>query len=171
MTHLTEIENQTNRIDKLQNITSNWRTAEGFYMKLQESNSKSKWRYVANQMGGFLGFWYPSTSIADAYHLYIQIENTVKGEIKLVIKITGWEHNTENLHRILDGLKRIATENGLTIGKPARYRSGKSSTLAVVHNAFQSDHLGNFDFQGFLLTLKQLETTLQQYAKSQANQA
>ncbi len=57
--YLTEIENQTNLYHKLENITSVWRSAEGFYVKLQEYISEwTDWRYVANQMGGFLGFWY-----------------------------------------------------------------------------------------------------------------
>jgi len=162
--YLTEIENQTNLYDKLENITSVWRAGEGFYTKLQENIAEwSDWRYVANQMGGFLGFWYHWTGTDEIGEIYIQIENAFEYGIKLVIKIADWEQNTDTLYRVLNEIKPIAEKNGLYITKPDRYRAGETSTLAIVQNAFQSDSNGNFDFTAFLTTLKQLEKTLDEY--------
>ena len=162
--YLTEIENQTNLYDKLENITSVWRASEGFYIKLQENIAEwTDWRYVANQMGGFLGFWYHWTGTDEIGEIYIQIENAFEYGIKLVIKIADWEQNTDTLYRVLNEIKPIAEKNGLTITKPDRYRAGGTSTLAIVQNAFQADNIGNFDFNGFLTTLKQLEKTLDEY--------
>jgi len=162
--YLTEIENQTNLYDKLENITSVWRAGEGFYTKLQENIAEwSDWRYVANQMGGFLGFWYHWTGTDEIGKIYIQIENAFEYGIKLVIKIADWEKNTDTLYRVLDEIEPIAKKNRLYITKPDRYRAGETSTLAIVQNAFQSDSNGNFDFTAFLTTLKQLEKTLDEY--------
>lgn len=164
--YLTEIENQTNLYDKLENITSIRRASEGFYSKLQEHITEwTDWRYVANQMGGFLGFWYHWNGTDEIGEIYIQIENAFEYGIKLVIKIADWEQSTDILYRVLNEIKPIAESNGLTIEKPNRYRAGATSTLAIVQNAFQSDNNGNFDFNKFLTTLKQLEKTLDEYCE------
>jgi hypothetical protein len=74
--NLNTVEVQTNSFIKYENVVSDWKAAEGFYLKLQESilYEWKHWEYVANQMGGFIGFWYHWTSPGD-YDLYIQIEN------------------------------------------------------------------------------------------------
>lgn len=162
--YLTEIENQTNSIDKLEKITSVWKAGEGFFLKLQENISDwSDWRYVANQSRGFLGFWYHWKRTEEIGEIYIQVENAFEKGIKLVIKIADWEQNTSTLLRVLKEIKPYAKKNGLTITKPDRYKAGETSTLAIVQNAFQSDSDGNFDFDGFLATLRQLEKTLDEY--------
>jgi hypothetical protein len=169
--YLNEIEEQTRLLDKLENITSNWRSGEGFFLKLQEHIDEwSDWRYVANQMGGFLGFWYHWNGTEEIGEIYIQIENAFEKGIKLVIKIADWEQNTQTLYRILSEFKPIAEKHNLVITKPDRYRAGKTSTLAIIQNAFQSDNSGNFEFNNFLNTLKSLEKTIDDYclAKNQS---
>jgi len=52
--YLTAIENQTNSYTIFENIISDWKAGEGFFIKLQELISEwTDWRYVANQTGGF----------------------------------------------------------------------------------------------------------------------
>lgn len=166
--YLNEIEDKTNCYNKLENIISIWHTGEGFYSKLQENISEwTDWHYVPNQMGGFLGFWYHWKKIDEIGEMYIQIENSFEYGIKLVIKIAEWEQSTQTLYRILNEIKPIAEHHGLMIKKPDRYRAGYTSTLAVIQDAFQVDHDENFDFNGFLLTLKQLEKILDEYANNQ----
>jgi hypothetical protein len=167
--YLNEIEKQTNLCDKLENIISSWNSAEGFYIKLQENiNEWTDWSYVPNQTGGFLGFWYHWIEIEEIGELYIQIENAFEYGIKLVIKISEWDQNTEILYKILNEIKSIAEKNGLSISKPERYRVGETSTVAIIQHAFQSEDNNNFDFNDFLMTLKKLEKTLDEY-KSQYN--
>lgn len=162
--YLITIENQTNSYTKFENIISDWKAAEGFYIKLQEHIPEwTDWRYVANQMGGFLGFWYHWTGTDEIGEIYIQIENAFEYGIKLVIKIADWEQSTNTLYQVLNEIKPYAEKNGLSITKPDRYRAGETSTLAIIQNAFQTDVNGNFDFEGFLKTLKQLEKTLDEY--------
>jgi hypothetical protein len=50
---------------------------------------------------------------------------------------------------VLKEIKPYAKKNNLTITKPDKFRAGKTSTLAIVQNAFKSDNNGNFDFNGF----------------------
>jgi hypothetical protein len=168
--YLTVIENATNSYTKFENITSDWKAGEGFYIKLQEHISEwTDWRYVANQMGGFLGFWYHWTRTEEIGEIYIQIENAFEYGIKLVIKIAGWEPSTDTLYRLMNDIKPFAERNGLTISKPDKYRAGATSTLAIVQNAFSVDNDGNIEFDKFILTLKNLEKTLDEYCKAKKN--
>ena len=117
--YLSAIENQTNSYAKFENITSDWKAGEGFYLKLQELiDDTTDWRYVPNQMGGFLGFWYHWTGTNDIGEIYIQIENAFEYGIKLVIKIADWEPSTETLYELLNEIKPFADKNKISIVKP-----------------------------------------------------
>lgn len=163
--YLRLIENQTNSFNKLDKIISNWRTAEGFYLKLQEMilPEFSDWGYVANQMGGFLGFWYHWTSYKD-YRLYIQIENAFNNGIKLTVKISDWDQNLNKLYSVFSKLQKVGSRYNLKLIKPDRYRTGATSTLAIVENAFQSTPDGIFDINNFYEVLKKLEMLLDTYS-------
>jgi hypothetical protein len=161
--YLTVIESQTNSHSQFENITSDWRAAEGFYMQLQERLGQwSDWRYVSNQTGGFLGFWYHWAE-ANKYSLYIQIENAFDYGIKLVVKIGDWEPRIDTLYSILAGLQPYAKKQGLTLVKPDKYRSGSTSTLAIVKNAFPGGGQEIFNIDDFLQVLKKLELVLDEY--------
>ena len=161
--YLLDIENQTNSYLEFEKITSNLKAGEGFYIKLQENlNELTDWRYVANQTGGFLGFWYHWTETAE-FDLYIQIENASENGIKLVVKIGGWTPNINTLYQTLLGLEPYAKKYNLTISKPEKFRAGETSTLATVPNAFTFDNNGQLDIDIFLQTLKNLERTLDEY--------
>lgn len=163
--YLTAIENQTNSFTKYENIISDWKAGEGFFIKLQEILNDGDWRYVPNQTGGFLGFWYYWTGTDEIGEIYIQIENAFENGIKLIIKIADWEQSTETLYRLLNEIKPIADKNGISIIKPYRFSPGATSTLAIVDNAFTVDSDGNLDLNKFTDTLKRLENTLNDYCK------
>lgn len=161
--YLTAIEDQTNSYTKFENITSVWKAGEGFYIKLQELiNEWSDWRYVANQTGGFLGFWYHWNGIEEC-SIYIQIENAFEYGIKLILKVSDWEPSTDLLYEILGEMKPFALKNGLSIVKPDKYRAGETSTLAIVENAFTVDKDGNLEIEKFVERLKALEKTIDEY--------
>ena len=161
--YLTAIENQTNSYTKFENIISDWKAGEGFFIKLQELISEwTDWRYVANQTGGFLGFWYHWNEIEEC-SIYIQIENSFDYGIKLILKVSDWEPSTDLLYEILGEMKPFAQKNGLSIIKPDKYRAGETSTLAIVENAFTVDNDGNLDLEKFVGTLKALEKTIDEY--------
>jgi hypothetical protein len=166
--YLTEIENQTNLYTNFENINSNWRAAEGFYIRLQELITEwTDWGYVANQTGGFLGFWYYWTNTKTNQYclcLRIQIENSIgRGDIKVVIKIDDWEPNIETLYQIFSGLQSYANKHGLSMIKPDRYKTGKNSTVAIVQNPFSVDSNGILDIAKFISTLKKIEQILDEY--------
>jgi len=164
--YLTKIEKRTNSYSKFENIISDWKASEGFFVKLQENiNEWSDWRYVANQTGGFLGFWFHWNSSDDFGEIYIQIENAFEYGIKLVIKVADWNENTDTLYKALNELKPIAATNGLSIVKPDRYRAGQTSTLAVIVNAFPVDNNGGFEFDKFLTILNNLKQTIDEYCE------
>jgi hypothetical protein len=165
--YLTIIENITNSYTKLENITSEWKAGEGFYIKLQELIDKdTNWGYVANQTGGFLGFWYYWTGTEEIGEIYIQIENAFEYGIKLVIKIADWEPSTEKLYELLAEMKPIAEKNDLMLMKPDRFRPGATSTLGVIQNVFTTDDNGDLEIQQFVKKLNQLEQTLDEYCAS-----
>lgn len=164
--YLTDLENETNSYIKFENLVTNWNAGGGFFTKLQELIPEwTDWCYVPNQMGGFLGFWYHWGTVKDLFNIYIQIENSLEGEIKLVLKISDWEPSTELLYEILDEITAFANKNGLSIVKPNRFRPGETSTVAIVENAFTEDKEGNFEFDKFIGTLKALEKTIDEYVK------
>lgn len=164
--HLIAIENETNSFKKYDNIVSNWKAGEGFYQFLQENiNEWSDWRYVANQTGGFLGFWYHWNGTNEIGEIYIQIENAFEYGIKLVIKIADWKPNKDTLYELLNEMNPFAEKNGLSIIKPDKYRAGTTSTLAIIENAFAIDNEGNLELGKFLETLKVLEKIIDEYCK------
>lgn len=167
--YMTHIESKTNSFAVFENITSDWYAGEGFYISLQERlQEQSDWRYVANQMGGFLGFWYHWNS-NDIFSIYIQIENAFDYGIKLVIKIGDWEPNTNALYEILTDLQEISKQHGLTLVKPDRYRAGETSTVAIVKNDFPVDKDGLLDMEQLMTNLKTLENIIDKYCKKGKN--
>lgn len=162
--YLQTIENETNKFNKLENITKYWKAGEGFFIKLQENiKTWSDWRYVANQTGGFLGFWYHWVSINEIGDLYIQIENSFDRGIKLIIKIGDWEQKVQILYKVLGELKEFAIRNGITLQKPNTFRSGETSTLAIIKDAFIADGNGDFSIEKFANILHSVEKTLDEY--------
>lgn len=168
--YLTVIENATNSYTKFENVTSEWKAGEGFFMALQDKLQDGDWRYVANQTGGFLGFWYHWTGTDQIGEIYIQIENAFEYGIKLVIKIADWEPSTDTLYELLNDIKPFAEKNGLSITKPDKYRAGATSTLAIIQNAFTVDSNGHLDLDQFVGTLKKLEQTLDEYCTDKETQ-
>ena len=173
--NLNNIEDETNKYNKLSNIIKYRRAGEGFYCKLQENFNKARpnmwtdWKYVANKAGGFIGFWYnwetTSWDVDNKQYdmLYIQIENTIGRGINLVIKISDWKPVKDILYKMLKELSVIAKNNSINLVKPKTYRLGKSSTVAIVKDAFLADKEGNFDINSFMNILCKVEKTLSDY--------
>lgn len=169
--NLNSIEFQTNSCNTVEGVVSNWRAAEGFYLKLQEMilPEWSDWRYVPNQMGGFLGFWYNWISTND-YDLWIQIENSFERGIKLVIKIGECKINLSRLYSVLSELKGICEDESIVIQKPNRYRSGGTSTLAEITNAFTIYKNQEFDIGKFRELLRKIENILEIHSLNKRNE-
>jgi PD-(D/E)XK nuclease superfamily len=162
--HLSGIEIQTNSYTQFANVTTNWKAAEGFYLKLQDLITEwTEWQPVPTPSGHFLGFWYHWTETEEIGEIYIQIRNGFENGIQLVIKIGSWKPNAETLYKLLEEIKPFATSNNLAIEKPSRFKAGTTSTLAIIQNAFLVNSDGSLDLDHFIKTLKQLEKTLDEY--------
>jgi hypothetical protein len=162
--YLTLIEKQTNSYTQFAKVTSDWKAAEGFYVKLQDLISEqTDWSAVPTPSGHFLAFYYHWNETAEIGEIYIQIENNLNNRIQLVIKIGSWQPSAETLYKLLEEIKPFAERNALLIDKPSRYRAGATSTLAIVQNAFKVGSNGSLDLDGFVKTLKRLEKTLDEY--------
>ncbi|RSK24982.1 PD-(D/E)XK nuclease family protein [Hymenobacter metallilatus] len=169
--YLSDIELQSNSYLIFSNITDDWKAAEGFFVRLQELVGEwSDWRYVPNQTGGFLGFWYHWRG-TEEFDLYIQIENGFANGIKVVIKIGDWTPSVETLYAVLEGLQPYAQAQGLTLRKPQKYRAGATSTLAVLSNAFLVNEAGELNIEAFLATLKSLQLVLDEYSTAERAKA
>jgi hypothetical protein len=162
--HLNALETQTNSFATFANTIADWKAAEGFFIKLQELlGGWTDWKYVPTQQGGFLAFCYHWSGTSE-YNLFIQIENAIGSDIRLVIKIADWKPNLALLYQIFSDLQPYSQKHGLTLLKPKKYKPGKTSTLAVVQNAFAVDGSGNLDLNQFIQTLKKLEKILDEYS-------
>lgn len=165
--HMNTIEDQTNSYTTFENVTSDLKAAEGFYLKLQDLiNESTEWRYVATPTGGFLGFWYHWNKTKEIGEIYIQIENVSGYGIRLVVKVGSWDPSVETLYKLLNELKPFADNNKLLIEKPNRYKAGSTSTLAIIPDAFKINGNGSLDLEQFARTLGQLEKTVDDYCKS-----
>lgn len=71
---------------------------------------------------------------------------------------------------MLNDIKPFAIKNGLSITKPDKYRAGKTSTLAIIQNAFTVDSNGHLDLDQFVATLEKLEQTLDEYCTDKETQ-
>ena len=164
--YLSVIENDTNSFLNFENITSNRQAGEGFYIKLQEHISTwTDWKYKQKMNGGFLTFYYPCVEIQNLGNLSVYIENGFDKGIKVVIKISTWKPNTDTLRRLLTEIKPIAEIEELKLSKPDKLRAGASSTVAIVEDAFTVDHEGNLKIDEFLITLKKLQKTMNEYSR------
>lgn len=162
--HLQNIESQTNEFKVFKSMTTKWLAAQGFYCELQKKLSVlTDWDYVPNATGGFIGFWYHFKKKDGIGLIYIQIENKVGSEIRLVVKINEWEKSVNILYAVCNDLCAIGQEYGLDIKKPHRFKTGEYSTVAIVQNAFSCKTDGTFNFEGFLTILKALESTIDSY--------
>ncbi|TGE06438.1 PD-(D/E)XK nuclease family protein [Hymenobacter fodinae] len=169
--YLSNIELQSNSYLTFSNITDDWKAAEGFFVRLQELVGEwSDWRYVPNQTGGFLGFWYHWQG-TEEFDLYIQIENGFANGIKVVVKIGDWTPSVDTLYTVLNGLQPYAKAQGLTLHKPQKYRAGPTSTLAVLKNPFLVNEADELDIGAFLATLKALQLVLDEYSTAERAKA
>lgn len=121
-----------------------WEATQGLYCYLQESLGEwSGWRYVANPSGGFLGLYFHWKGLKSDNNVeyYLQIENNCYDVCRLVIKITGsWNGTTGYLYDRLGYLQAESDKYGLSVSKPARYRVGEYTTLAIIDDAFKFEN-------------------------------
>lgn len=166
--YLQGIENQSSGPYTLDSISSSWRKAEGFF-DVVESRLKAVltakqnpvgWHYVSNPTGGFLCLWGLGTWTED-FQAYVQVENEISAhtdDVRVVVKIGDWEGNSSKdvLYELLEQLSAAGKHIGLDLIKPAKFRVGNTSTVAILQNPFKTDKDGVIDIDDFVNTLVKL---------------
>jgi len=165
--YLENIETETHLFHEFDKL-NNWKASEGLYLWLQSQiEDSSDWKYVPNQNGGFLGFWYHFRPCANnsKQEIYLQIENYVGDKINLFIRIGGhWEKTTKYLYKVLELIEKECNGKGIEVSKPSRFKSGEYSSVALVKNAFRSDANGKLDLPHLLKIMKYAEAIVTKVA-------
>ena len=176
--HLQELEDEFNSWQywKKEDTreTWGWGAWKGFYQALedeletkmpQNGNGWLGWGYVANQQGGFLGFWWwPPT---DVYPFYLQLEVVPedKSKHRLCFRV---EPQNERL-RATDYCKMVSDagkKKEVEIKKPARPRKGRTMAVGVWSGewlAFGAD--GKLDLSYTVDTLMQAKQIIEEAQK------
>ncbi len=146
--HMQGQENITNSYSTLPVCDWSWFAIQGFYEKLRTSLadtevSKSWWKYIPNQTGGFLGFITPDRVFAQwgGGTLYVQIEGNASYDstrFKMCVKyydekkprIPSWKKS--DLIEAINARLSLAVMPDLALRKPGRFGSGVSMTIGLV---------------------------------------
>ena len=166
--YLDRIEQDTNSFVNYSQL-KNWKASEGLFIWLQKNiDDWSDWNYVPNANGGFLGFWYYFTACKDnsKRELYLQIENYVGNKINLYIRICGdWNKTTSYLYKVFELILEESKSKSIEIEKPARFKAGEYSSVAVIKNAFITKQNGELDLVNLIETMKQAEMVIDEVVK------
>lgn len=110
----------------------------GFFQYLQSQLGEGNWKYVANQSGGFMGFYAFKKKVGNAA-IYLLLEQD-----KLCFKVSV--PSKEGRSKIRNDLYKLfiaeAPSFNLKIRKPRQFGSGKNMTFAVLDtDVFDSKNL------------------------------
>lgn len=161
LSNLLELQKESESFTKYDKLNS-WEATKGLYSYI-EDHLETEWRhwdYVSNPRGGFLGMWFHFTPLASNKNceLYLQIENYLNGKINLFIRIgREWERNIASLYRIFSVINDNSKKTDLIISKPAKYRVGEYTSVAIVNDVFVKKENGDLDLENLI---KKLNTTM-----------
>lgn len=154
LSNLLEIQNESESFTRFEQLNS-WEATKGLYSYIETKleDDWSHWDYVSNPNGGFLGMWFHFTPLSSEKNceLYLQIENSCNNKINLFIKICGkWERTLDDLYGILDFILKDAENINLDISKPAKYRIGEYTSVAIVNDVFIKTENGKLDLENMM---------------------
>lgn len=155
ISHIKGLEDMTSSYIHLPLDKWSWRSWQGFYLDLERRLGEGDWGYVANPTGGFWGFWWNWIKVPSdtSIELYLQFEQK-----RLCIKanITGNSRPSESWTKTIVAQLR---EAGLDVDPPQKRKTGKSMTIAVLHNALLFDG-GRIDMDLVVNVLNHLKQSL-----------
>lgn len=125
--HLQEIQEQTDAYKSFAVKEWKWRAWQGFYLNLEDALKVGDWGYVANQSGGFWGYWwhFRKTGKNPFIELYLQFEQD-----KLCVKACNKSSDKVSIG-YSNKVCKFAKENDIFTENFKR-RTGKTMTLAVI---------------------------------------
>ena len=144
---------------------NSWEATKGLYLWLQNQlNENTHWDHVPNASGGFLGFWFHFCDCKknSKRKFYLQIENYCNNKVNLFIKLCGeWNEKVSYLYDRLSFLKDNMKDYDLTVEKPAVYRPGKYTSVAIIKSVFLEKEDGLLDLENLLLKINKAEKLLE----------
>jgi len=153
-----------------------WNSWIGFYMELQQKLGDGTWGYVANQRGGFLGFWWNFIKKEDiTIHLQIETEQGQKNDdeektfnkSKLCFKIRVDDEHKRSDYRwkVYSYIYEEAKKYNLSVKKPDRFGKGLYMTVAVIDVEFRKNNQGIIDINSTCNYLEEVMTFFHQEIK------
>lgn len=131
--HLSTLEEMTLGYCQARDWMKNGWAVEGFCLELQRQLGDDwDWGWVSNAAGGFMALYSKPWSHPVFREVYLQFELGDIAEPRLTIRAAGDDITTEMLYQQLEDLRLVANEKGLKVEKPARFRAGGTSALAVL---------------------------------------
>lgn len=157
LSNLLEIQTESESFTRFEQLNS-WEATKGLYSFIESKleNDWSHWDYVSNANGGFLGLWFHFKPLASEKNckIYLQVENYCDGKINLFIKICGeWKRNIDTLYEIFGLIQEKSSDFGLNISKPAKYRCGEYTSIAIVNDVFVKKENGDLDLENLMKKL------------------
>lgn len=131
----------------------------GFFKKLSQLivNDGEGWDYVANQRGGFMGYWWHWRGSKELCS-YLQLEGA-----RLCFRLYGKDKNStaEIVNKFSSAIIEVGERNGLRILRPNRLRVGETCTVAYLNGDYRVGGEGGIlDFEQTAEKLRQCERVL-----------
>ncbi|MDB4409588.1 PD-(D/E)XK nuclease family protein [Gammaproteobacteria bacterium] len=163
-THLNQLEASVQSYRTMPKEKWTNRSWSGFYMVLKEivghEDTACNWKYIPNQNGGFMGFWWEfNTTNGTTSHVQLEGNENIN---RLVFKLKTATPATRALYVSWSKqLIRLSSELGLAITKPKRLGSGRSVTVALLKNDFRIFNDGVLDMDATVSVLNRAKRILQ----------
>ncbi|MCO5099244.1 MAG: PD-(D/E)XK nuclease family protein [Rhodocyclaceae bacterium] len=142
-----------------------WLAWQGFYGELQAKFLDGEWGYVANQAGGFQGFWWHFQE-GSGCKQYLQLEEAA---VCFKIQVDRPESRAELRDRWHARLIEQGRKRDLNVVKPRRFGLGETMTVAVLETDYRvTDQKGLLDFGATVARLREAEVVLDEAAASVA---
>ena len=131
--HLHEIELQVNAFQT--KPPSGWSDFawQGFYSDIQDQLGDGEWSYVANQSGGFIGYWWSFRKSIDS-EVYLQLE---KDRLCFRISVDDAPKRGHLRDKWSARILAFAKDANLSVIRPQRLGFGQTMTVAVLDKDYR----------------------------------
>jgi hypothetical protein len=130
---------------------------QGFFVWLQKTLKDGGWGYVANEAGGFMGYWW-HWRVAAGHSVYLQLENE---RLCFKIEVKDAAQRSRRRNAWYQHLLGVARDCAFSIEKPARFGNGLSMTVALKSGDYRhSTDKGTIDLDATIGTLHAAEQLL-----------
>ncbi len=146
--YILDIENEVNAFKTKESWgKKNW---IGFFKFLQSELQRGDWSYVANQSGGFMGYWWAFQYNSHCTQ-YLQIQ---ENDLVLKINCKNSKNSRKNRDICYKHFLARGKEQGLLFNKPSRFGIGDTMTVLVTKYLVRRPDNNLVDLQATLENIK-----------------